>query len=189
MSENSLFAILLRSEWWNSALIGVAVIIISLILFGGIYLPLGVLGALPFFGVAGYIGLKQAKLPSKKRVQDVNTQAREMSAAQVAEKIAAPYVEARYDSDKFKGDAADLELTRGNRKYLLSSKRFKVGNTGVEPLKQMVAAGEKIEATGYLYVALGEISVAAREYANKNDIELIQAARLAEFFDDKANIS
>jgi len=189
MSENSLFAILLRSEWWYGALIGLAVIIISLLFVGGIYLPLGILGSLPFFGIAGYIGLKQAKLPSRKRVQEVDTKARTMTATQIADIVAAPYIKARYDSEAFKGSAADLELTRGNRKFLLSSKRFKVGNTGVEPLKQMIAAGEKVEATGYLYVALGKISDAAIDYAKKNDIELIQAGRLAEFFDEKANIS
>lgn len=189
MSENSLFAMLLRSEWWYSALIGVGVIIISLLIARGIYLPLGIIGSLPFFGIAGFVGFKQAKLPSNKRVQEVDSDARKMSSAQIAEKIAAPYVEARYDADPFKGNAADLELTRGNRKFLLSSKRFKVGNTGVEPLKQMVAAGEKAEATGYLYVALGDISGAAKAYAEKNDIELINAARLAAFFDGKANIT
>ncbi|MFK8080522.1 MAG: restriction endonuclease [Granulosicoccus sp.] len=61
-------------------------------------------------------------------------------------------------------------------------------NTGVEPLKQMVAAGEKVEATGYMFVSLGAVPDAAREYAKQNDIELIQAERFVAFFGGNAQI-
>lgn len=188
MSQNSLFAILLRSPWWYSALIGFVFIAISLAFFGGQYLLLGIFGAIPFFGVAGHVGYKQSKLPSQKRVSEVEAQARGMRSSQIAQKIAQSYTDARFDSEVFKGDAADLMLIRGNRTYLLCTNRFKVGNTGVEPLKQLVAAGEKAEATGYLYVALGGVSAAAKDYAEQNDVELIQASRLAQYFDGTANI-
>ena len=188
MAESSLFAILLRSSWWYSVLIGLAFIALSSIVFGGQYLLLGVFGSLPFFGIAGYAGYKQSQQPSQKRVLEVAQLARKMPAAQIADKIATRYVEERYKSSAFKGNAADLELTRGNRKILLCSKRYKVANTGIDPLKQLVAAGETAEATGYLYVALGEISAAAHDYAKQNNIELIQATRLAAFFDGMADI-
>lgn len=188
MSEGSLFAVLLRSSWWYSVAIGLAIIAISLIFVGGKYLLLGIFGAVPFFVVAGISGYKQSKQPSQKRIQEVYELTRKMSAAQIAGKIATSYTDARFDSEPFKGNAADLELTRGNRKLLLCSKRFKVGNTGVEPLKQLVAAGQNAEATGYLYVALGDISSTAIDYANQNDIELIQISRLAAFFDGQVII-
>lgn len=189
MAKNSLFAVLLRSPWWYSVVTGMVLIAISAVLFDGQYLPLGIFAALPFFGIACFAGYRQSKLPSQKRIQEVDEQARKMPARKIAEKIADSYTRERFDSAVFKGNEAELELTRGNRKYLLSSKRFKVANTGVEPLKQMVAAGEKIEVTGYLYVALGEISSAARAYADQNGIELVQADRLAAFFDHQAQIN
>ena len=188
VAEGSLFSVLTRSAWWYSVLVGTALIAISAVVFSGEYVALGIFSALPFFGIAGYARFKQAKVPSKQRVLDVAEEARKMSAAQIADKISAPYVERRFDAIPFTGNAANLELTRGNRTLLLSSRRFKVANTGIEPLKQLVAAGAKIEATGYMYVALGEISAAAREYAESNDIELIQAAGLAAFFDDQVVI-
>jgi len=188
VSKNSLFAVLLRSPWWYSVLVGIVLIAISSVIFNAQYVALGVFSALPFFGIAGYAGYKQSQQPGLKRVLEVDEQARKMPATQVAEKIAESYREARFDSAVFKGNAADLELTRGHRKLLLSTRRFKAATTGVEPLKQLVAAGEKVEATGYLYVTLGELSDAARDYADKNDIEFIQANRLAAFFDGKATI-
>lgn len=188
MSESSLFAILLRSSWWYSVLIGMVFIALSLVFVDGKYLFLGIFTAFPFFCIAGYAGYKQFQQPSQKRVLEVESQARKMRAVQVANKIAESYMQERYESRAFKGDAAELELTRGPRKILLCSKRFKVGNTGTQPLKQLVAAGDNAEATGYLYVALGEVSDAAKVYAKENNIELIQAVRLAAFFDGAAKI-
>jgi len=188
MSENSLFAILLRSPWWYSLLIGFVFITLGLVLLGGQYLIIGICGALPFFGIAGVAGYKQMQQPSLKRVQEVDKQARKMTSAQITDKISKCYEQERFDRTVFKGNAADVELIRGNRIVLLCSKRFKVGNTGVEPLKQLVAAGASIEASEYLYVALGDISAAAREYASRNNIQLITATKLAAFFDDQFEI-
>ena len=188
VAQGSMFAVLSRSPWWYSVLVGCAFITISAVILSGQYVILGIFGALPFFGIAGYSRFKQSRLPSKQRVMEVSELARKMSASRIAETIAAPYVEQRFDSTVFKGSAADLELVRGNRTILLCTRRFKVANTGVEPLKQLVAAGEKIEATEHLYVALGEISAAARDYAQQHDIELIQADRLAAFLDGQATI-
>ncbi len=188
MANNSLFAILLRSPWWYSVGIGLFFIALSVIFARGKYLPFGIFTALPFFAIAGYAGYKQYQQPSHKRVLEVDQLARKMSATEIAEKIASRYSENGYESNVFKGNGAEFELTRSYRKVLLSTKRFKVANTGIEPLKQLVAIGEKEEATGYLYVALGEISEAARDFAKENNIELIQAIRLAAFFDGKAVI-
>lgn len=189
MNQNSLFAILLRSPWWYAVLIGIFVIAVSLAIAGGKFLLLGIFGAIPFLGIGAYAGHKQAQLPSQKRVLEVTSEARKMPAKQIAEKVADSYIQERYDSEVFNGGAAELVLTRGQHKLLLASKRFKAGNTGIAPLKELVAAGESAEATGYLYVALGDISDAAWDYAKQNNIEVIQASRLTAFFDGKAQLS
>ncbi|MFK8079478.1 MAG: restriction endonuclease [Granulosicoccus sp.] len=188
VSQNSLFAVLSRSPWWYSALIGLALIAISSLVFNAQYVALGVFSALPFFGIACYAGYRQFQQPGQKRVLEVDQQARKMSSAQLAEKIAESYRLARFDSKLVKNNVAELELARGHRKLLLCTRRFKAANTGIDPLKQLVAAGEKAEASGYLYVTLGDVSDAASDYAEQNDIELIQAGRLAAFFDGKVKI-
>ena len=188
MAKGSLFAVLLRSPWWYSVLIGLFFITASLPIADGKYVIFGITVALPFFGIAAYSAYKQSKRPSQKRVVEVAEQAWTMRASEITEKIANRYIESGYESKLYRGNAAELELTRGHRIVLLSSKRFKVGNTGVDPLKQLVAAGEAAEATSYLYVALGEISSAARTYASQNNIELIQANELTAFFDGQVQI-
>ena len=188
MAENSLFAILLRSSWWYSAAVGFILIVIASLIARGQYLIIGVSLSIPFFGISAFAAYKQFQRPSAKRILEVAAQARKMSAVQVADKIAANYTRERFESEPFKGNAAELQLTRGYRKLLLSSKRFKAANTGIEPLKQLVAAGENAEATGYIYVTLGEVSANARDFARQHDIELVQANEFAVYFDLKAKI-
>lgn len=188
MAENSLFAILLRSPWWYSAVAAGLILILSSAIARGKFLIIGVSLSLPFFAIAFYAAFKQFQRPSPQQIAKVAAEARKMSAAQVAGKVADSYIKERFDSTPFKGKAADLELTRGYRKLLLSSKRFKAANTGVEPLKQLVAAGENAEATGYLYVTLGEVSANAREFARENNIEIIQSAELAAHFSGKVRV-
>ena len=188
VAEGSVFAVLSRSPWWYSALIGGAFVLTSLVVPSAQIAILVVACSIPFFAIAGFAAFKQLKRPSQKRIQEVDQEARGLSAAAIAKRIAKPYVDARFDAVEFKGAAAELELERGNRKLLVSSKRFKAANTGIEPLKQLVAAGEKIEATGYLYVALGQVSANAVAFANENNIEFVRGSRLVEYFDGTASI-
>jgi restriction system protein len=188
MAKGSLFAFLLRSPWWYSILIGLFVLVVSLLVTDAQYIVLSFTGALPFFGIGSFAGYKQFQQPSAKRVLEVIEQAKKLSSTIVAQKIAANYLQNSYKSDVFKGNAAEIELSYGHQKILLCTKRFKAAKTGIEPLKLLVSAGEKVEATGYLYLSLGEITDTARNYADENKIELIEANRFAALFDGKAKI-
>ena len=188
MAQGSLFAVLMRSPWWYSVLIALLVVAIGLVLVGGKYLILGIATALPFIGIATYSAYSQSQRPGMKRVLEVEQAARKMPVAELAKTIADNYEKINFDVIAFKGDEAELELERGMHKFLLSCKRFKAAKTGIEPLKKLTTAGEKHEVSGYLYVALGEISANALAYAQKNNIELIQAEALAEYFDGKKKL-
>ena len=189
MAERSAFAMLLRSPWWYSFLIAGVLVGISAAVAQGQYLIFGATAALPLLVISGFCGFRQLQRPSGKRILEVVAEARKMRAREVADRIAKAYASERYKAVSFKGDAADLELLRGSRTLLLSCKRFKAATTGIEPLKQLVAAGEKAEATGYLYVTVGEISDSAIVYAKRNNIEFIQPDALAALFDGKAKIA
>ena len=188
MAKGTLFALLLRSPWWYSVVIGLLMILISVAVTDLKYLLLSIIVSLPFFVIGGYAGFRQWHEPSQKRVLEVSEQAKKMSAVIISEKIAANYIKSGYQSSVFKGNDADLEFVRGHQKLLLCSTRFKAANTGIEPLKRLVAAGEAIEARGYPYVTLGEVSSTAHKYAQENNIEIIESSRLAMLFDGKAKI-
>jgi restriction system protein len=188
MAKGSLFAVLLRSTWWYSILIGLVILLISLAATDADYVVLSIIGSMPFFLIGSYAGFKQLQQPSKKRILAVEEEAKTMSSTVIAQKIAANYINNGYESSAFKANTADLLLTKNHRKILLNSKRFKAAKTGIEPLKLLVAAGESIEATGYLYLSLGEVSTNAIDYAKEHKIEIIQLDRLAKLFDGKTKI-
>ncbi len=188
MAKGSLFALLLRSSWWYSILVALFILVASLLVTDAQYVMLSIAGALPFFGIGGYAAYKQFQQPSQKRLLEITAQVQKMPAEVIAEKIAANYIKSGYEATSFKANGADLALSRGNRKLLLCCKRLKAANTGIEPLKLLVAVGEKADAVGYLYVALGDISATARDYARKNNIELIEINKFASLFDNKAKV-
>jgi len=189
MAQGSLFAILLRSTWWYSILIGLVIIALCTAITDAQYLVLSTTVGLPFLVIGGYAGFKQLQQPSKKRVLAVIEEAKKMQALAVAQKIAANYISKGYESNIYKGNGAELELKLGQQKLLVSTKRLKAANTGIEPLKSLVAVGEKVDATGYLYVTLGEVTDTAVDYAQQNRIEIVQSSRFASLFDGKAKIS
>ena len=65
LHENSLFAILLRSPWWISAMVGVGLAFVL-----RMFLPLefALFGGLPFFIIAGVAGWRELKRPSGAKV-------------------------------------------------------------------------------------------------------------------------
>lgn len=185
MAHNSLFSVLLRSPWWYSALIALFAIAVSLAVSKGQFLIFGITAALPFLGIAGFSAYRQFQRPSGKSIASLLQSARQMPPREMTTRLSHAYQEKGYDVVAHKGSAADIELTRGSKKILLASKKFKAANTGIEPLKQLVTSGEQHEATGYHYVTLGTVSANARKYAKDNDVELIQAEALAVLLDWK----
>ena len=189
MAENSLFAILLRSTWWYSVLIGLVITAICIAITDAKYIALSITAGLPFLVIGGWACFKQSQQPSQKRVLEVTEQAKKMQALAVAQKIATSYTSNGYESNTYQGNGAELELKRAHQKLLVCTKRFKAANTGIDPLKSLVAVGEKVDATGYLYVTLGDVTDAALDYAQQNRIEIVQSSRLVSLFDGKAKVS
>ena len=179
MSEGSLFAILLRSGWWWSVLIAAVIILITSAVFGPKFLVIGIAAAIPYLGIAGMSAYKQSKRPSKKQVQEIVDQARSLPARELSSKVRAAYERDGFEVAPYKGNAADLDLTKGWRRILVSSKRYKAASVGIEQLKALNEAAKREEATGCSFVGLGEVSEAARKYATDNNIEIIQSEQLA----------
>jgi restriction system protein len=179
MNENSLFAVLLRSSFvWSFALAG-GMIALMMALLPEAYRVAGIVAGLPF-AVIGCMALwRQLKLPSAARVERTTEAVRAMSWAEFKGALADAWRREGYDVRDVDGSAADFELRKEWRRSLVSCKRWKVGRTGVEPLRELVKAKELREAHDCMYVAVGEISDNARDFARKNAVALIGAAELA----------
>jgi restriction system protein len=176
LKENSLFAILLRSPWWVSALIAIAVTAFFRFLMPTVY-ALG--AALPFIAISVYVAWKQLREPSARRVAATLTRLRAMPWDEFVEAIGTAYGREGYEVQRLGNGHADFALARGGRKILVACKRWKATRTGIEPLRELEAARRMGEADACMYVAAGEITAQARAFAAQRNIRLVEGSELA----------
>jgi restriction system protein len=176
VNENSLFAILLRSQWWVSALIAVAVVGALRFLMPTMY---AIAAALPFIGIALYVVYRQLREPSGRRVARTLERLRALPWDEFAGEMASAYGREGYEVERLAGGQADLQLTRSGRTTLVACKRWKATRTGIEPLRELDAVRRAQEANECVYVAAGEITEQARAFAAQRNIRLLGGAELA----------
>lgn len=180
INENSLFAILLRSQWWVSVLIAVALVGLLRFLMPTMY---AVAAALPFIVIAAYVLWKQLRAPSGKRVAKALERLRAMPWNEFAGAVASAYGREGYEVQRLDGGQADFELARSGRKTLVACKRWKATRTGIEPLRELEAARRAREAEECVYVAAGDITEQARAFAAQRNIRLMDGRELAKKID------
>jgi restriction system protein len=174
MSENSLFAVLLRSPWWVSMLVAAGI-------FGAMryFLPemYAFAGALPFVVIGLVAGWRQFRAPSAKKIAARLEALRQMSWEEFARTLEADLKRAGYEVTRMEG-AADFALDRGARLTLVAAKRWKASRTGVEPLRELAELGEKKGAEACWYLCAGEMTENARMFARDKAVKLVEGAEL-----------
>jgi restriction system protein len=184
MSQNSIFAVLLRSPWWMSA--GVAV----LLCVGGFaalpldYAAMGVFAAVPFAVISIMAAYKQLRAPSGARVQAVAETAAVMSWADFADTVEAGFKRDGCEVQRLQTPGADFALSKDGHVAIVSAKRWKAARVGVEPLRELQAAREKRGAREAIYIALGDVSDNAWAYAKAQGVSLMTAPELAKLLRD-----
>ena len=180
MSENSLFAILLRSSWWISFAIAGVVSATAFAVLPEAYRIVGSVSGLPFLIIGCIAAAKQFQAPSRSRVESTLATVRAMSWAEFSRAIEAAYRQDGYTVRAVSGDIANFEITKEGRTLLVSGKRWKVAQTGVDALSDLHAMKESRDAQGCIYIAVGEITDNARAFAVKHGIKLVGGAELAQ---------
>jgi len=180
MSENSVFAILLRSPWWMSIGVTGAIVGAALALLPAAYKTLGATLGIPFLVIAGIAAWRQWQRPSAARVDRTLEAVRAMARSDFVTAVETAYLRDGYAVTRV-GDAhADLELKQEWRTALVSCKRWKVARIGVEPLRELLAAKEARDLREGIFIATGEITDTARKFAAENGIRLVGGPELAQ---------
>jgi restriction system protein len=175
LHEKSLFAVLLRSQWWISIAIAVALTLAARMFLPDLY---AIATGLPFLVIGAIAGWRQLRAPSAKRIAGTVEAVRAMSWSEFARTLEGAFERDGYKVARLDGAAADFELTKGWRVSLVSAKRWKAARTGVEPLEELEATRRKREAHECIYVLAGEITDNARAFATQKNIRLAQGAEL-----------
>ena len=179
MSDKSLFAVLLRSPWWISFALAVVVGAACYKLFPDRFAIVGALSGLPF-AVIGVIAMwTQRGIPSPARVDETLQKLAALSARDFASALEAAFAKDGYVASKVTASGADLSITKAGRTALVNSKRWKAATHGIEPLRELSAAMEALDVNQGIYVATNALSDAARTFASKNSIRVMQGTELA----------
>lgn len=173
MRENSVFAKLLRSPWWVSMLVGGTIALAASALFAEKYAYWGLFIALPFFVIGFVRAYRQMQEPSHRAISMTEESIREMSPREFTGILTSTYIEGGYVVTPSKSKAADLKLEHSGQVTLVSCRRVKAANTGVEPLRALVAAGESQESAQLNYITIGDLSTEALGYASEHDIQIV----------------
>jgi len=67
---------------------------------------------------------------------------------------------------------------------IVSAKRWKAARNGVEPLRELQAVREKRGAREAIYIALGDVSDNALQYAKAQGVSLMTAPELSKLLRD-----
>jgi restriction system protein len=175
MHPNSLFSILLRSPWWMSLAVAIGIAAAM-----RIFLPLeyALFGGLPFAVISAVAAWRQIRRPGPKRIAATLERARGLSADAFCTALEEGFRREGYGTRRGEG-AADLVLTQKGLVTVVGCRRWKAARTGIEPLREFEAKTGDSGAHKRVYVAVGEVSDNAREFAAKKGIRLVQEEELA----------
>ncbi len=178
MSENSLFAILMRSSWWISFAIAIAVGLVARFVVPEQYLIAAFSITIPFL-ITGVIAVRrQWGIPGAARVESTIEAVTAMSWRDFS-----AVMEQAFQRDGFvvtrTNGAADFTLVKAGRTSLVSCKRWKAAHHGLEPLRELKVARRAQEANEAIYVCAGSMTDNARQFALENKIKLMQGPELA----------
>ena len=178
VSENSLFAILLRSSWWISFAVAAGVIVVARFLIPEAYFIHASSIALPFVIIGAIAVWKQAKVPSSGRVSATVEAVTAMSWRDFSALMEEAFQREGYEVTRTSG-AADFKLLKAGRTTLVACKRWKAASHGVEPLRDLDRQRDVDEVHYATYVALGGVTDNARGFARSNNIRLMEGTELA----------
>jgi restriction system protein len=179
MHENSLFAILLRSRWWLSFAIGAAVIGTLLAVLPESWRGVAVMSGTPFIVIGAIAAWKQWRAPSRGRIDRTLSEVRAMSWGDFAGALEDAYRRDGFEVNRVANAPADFLIKKDWRTFVVSGKRWKVARTGIEPLRDLEAWRLAREAHEGIYIAVGEITDNARQFAANHKIQLVGGSELA----------
>ena len=184
MSEKSLFAVLLRSPWWISFVLVAVVALLAGALLPEQYAGVGMLGGFPFFVIGCMALWRQRNLPSPALVEKGLQNLGGMSWRDFSVVLDSAFTRQGYTVTQLTG-AADMLLEKKGVRTVVSAKRWKAAAMGLEPLRELVARRDALEASNSVCISLGQVSSKAQDYAADNRITLIMGADLVILVDEE----
>jgi restriction system protein len=179
MAQNSLFAILLRSPWWISAAIALALALFGLAVLSDPFRILAIVSGVPFALIGAVAARRQWHLPSAARVSETRDALARMPWSAFGDLLEQSFRRDGYTVSKSKAGAVDFELNRNGRRMLVCARRWKSARTGLEALQALQAERDAADQPDGLYIGLGALTDTALPFAKEHGIAVWDAGELA----------
>lgn len=179
IAKNSLFAVLLRSPWWISALIALVLTVLAMALLPSHLRAVGALPGMPFVVIGVIAARRQWHLPSAARVDETHKALASMAWPAFVSLLEQSFRRDGYTVRRSKVASVDFELERNGRRMLVCARRWKSAHTGLEALRALQTARDATDAPDALYIGLGLLSDAARLFAAEHRIAVWTIPELA----------
>lgn len=189
MSENSLFATLLRAPWWVSFVVMLAVALAAGALLPDAYKTAGMLGGFPFLVIGVIAAWRQRNALSPARIDELTAQARAMGWREFSAVVETALRKQGFEVRPLSNGPADFEIEKNGRITLVSAKRWKAASMGAEPLRELLDAVESQEAFSCSCMSLGVFSPAAVALARQHPIQLLGAVEIAQLVHDAGPVA
>lgn len=178
LAPNSLFAILLRSPWWASLGIALALALLMRAVLPADFVLAGMLGSLPFIVIAAIVAWKQLRAPSAAQAAQTLQRLQAMTSREFADALEAAFRAQGHEVRRLQRGGADFELTHRQRRSVVAFKRWKAANVGVEPLRELQAVQRELDADAAIFVATGALSEKALDLVREARLQMIGADEL-----------
>lgn len=179
MAQNSVFAVLLRSSWWISALVAAVLVLLAAAVPSPALTLFLLFAAIPFLVISVISAWKRRHVPSAARVQEVTALVSAMSWKTFADTMERAFRDDGCGVTRLPGGAADFSLDRSGRIALVSARRWKASQVGVPALRELAAAREAQDAHEGIVVTLGEVTDQAATFARAHRIQFLTAVEMA----------
>ena len=123
---------------------------------------------------------RQRNKPNPARVAQLLDEAARLSWPDFSQRLAQGFARQGYAVQTLKGPGADFLLTMSGRTTVVSCRRWKAANQGVDALRDLLAAQSAQGAQQSLYISLIALSDAARTLARTQGIRLMSTDELAQ---------
>ena len=180
MPPNSLFAILLRSPWWISFCVVALMVLLSYALLSKDAAIYGAFASFPLFVIGVVAAWQQLRAPSKTRINATLEQAASLSWAAFAQAIEQGYTAGGQTVSRLNSTGADFCVSKAGHTTLVSCKRWKAANSGIEGLRELVAARQAAGAQQACYIGLHALSDAAQRYAKAQGVRVMPLQELGQ---------
>ncbi len=172
--KQTLFDLLVVQPWWVSMIAAMLITLGVGALFPQDKKIFGVAAGIPFFIIGIIAAWRQWTVPSSAKLTAIHEKVANMNWPEFSDYLTRALQSKGYEVKPYEGKGADFEIIKPGNHMLLSCKRWKAANLGVEPLRELQAAAEK-EALSAMCMTTAKISPAAFTYAANERIDLMDA--------------